>query len=234
MDVLSATAIHLPHATLIAVALAAAACGGYTTFQAGSVMRESAGTRRPSYAMFKAAITRDSRTRNFWVATSDFAAMIVIIVLVVFVGLDGTSPVAPVVLGTATVVQGSLAVMAFFTFRSSIRKRRSADDLQQPGERPDSRNVSGGQAVGLQTAEKQPMDRKRTLTRQERARFIERGADIYNALRPKIEGTHKGKYIAISCNTGRFTTTEDDAKLKTFAEALDPNDFLWMTRVGSH
>jgi hypothetical protein len=232
MDVSSA-ADQLPRAPLIGVALAAAAAGGYTTFCASKVIGESTGGRRALYAVLETARTRDSRTRDFWIAASDLGAMTILIALVTFVGFDPTNPIAPLVLMTAILVQGSVAIMAFFTFRSSIRKRRSADDLQQPGERPDSRNVSGGQAVSLQTAEKQPMNRKRPLTRQERARFIERGADIYEKLRPKIEGSHRGMYIAISVNTERFTTTDDDAKLKAFAEKLDPNDFLWMTRVGS-
>jgi hypothetical protein len=77
------------------------------------------------------------------------------------------------------------------------------------------------------------MDRKRALTRQERARYIERGADLYKALRPKIEETHHGRFIAISVNTGRFTAADDDAEFKAFAAKLDPDDFLWMTRVGS-
>lgn len=232
MDVISTAADQLPRAPLIGVALAAAAAGGYTTFRAGKMISESADARRSLYAVLETALTRDSRTRDFWITASDFGAMTILIGLVAFVGFDPTNPIAPLVLVTAILVQGSLAVMSFFTFRGSVKGRRPTAGLRQPGERPDSRNVSGGQFVTLQTAETQPMGRKQPLTRQERARFIERGADIYRALRPKIEQTHYGKYIAISVNTERFTTTDDDAKLKAFAEALDPNDFLWMTRVG--
>jgi hypothetical protein len=72
-----------------------------------------------------------------------------------------------------------------------------------------------------------------TLTRQERTRFVELGMKRYEALRPTIEHTHLGEFIAISVKTGRFTATRDDTKLKQFAESLEADDFLWMTRVGS-
>jgi hypothetical protein len=224
---------QLSQTTLIGFALLAAAWGGYTTIRAAEVVRERTGTPRIFGALVKAAGVPDFRTRDFWVAVSDLGAMAIIIGLVIFIGLDETNPFAPAVLWTAVLVQGGLAFMAFFTSRGTIRGRRSVDDLQQPGVRPDSRNVSGGHAVTLQTAEKQPMPRKHLLTRQERARFIERGADLYKELRPKIEGTHHGRFIAISVNTGRFTTADDDAAFKVFADKLEPDDFLWMTRVGS-
>jgi hypothetical protein len=218
---------------LIGFALIAATCGGYTAVQAAEVVRERAGTRWALQALAKAAYAPALRTRDFWIAASDCGAMVIIICLVIFFGFDETSPIAPAILLLAILVQGTLAFIAFFTSRVTIRDRRSVDDLQHPGERPDSRNDSGGQAVILQTAEKQPMGRKRPLTRQERTRFIERGAELYNAVRPKFEATHQGRFIAISVKTERVFLAEDDAEFKAFADKLDPDDFLWMTRVGS-
>jgi hypothetical protein len=68
--------------------------------------------------------------------------------------------------------------------------------------------------------------------RAERARFAQLGRQHYETLRSDLEAKHRGEYVVISVNTGKYTTSRDDSELKAFAGSLRADDFLWMTRVG--
>jgi len=224
---------QLPYAAFIA--LASAAWGGYTTLQAARVVQSRTGEHRILPALVKAADVSDHRTGRYaWFVAGDVLVMVGIISLVSVVFLRGSETrIEGALLWGASSAQSILALIVYLLSRGTISDQWPTGGLM-PGERPDFRSVSADRSVSLgRTAEKQPVDRKRPLTRQERAQFIERGAEIYESLRPGIERMHRGEYIAISVRTGKFTTTEDDAKLKSFAESLDRDDFLWMGRVGS-
>jgi hypothetical protein len=67
--------------------------------------------------------------------------------------------------------------------------------------------------------------------RYEAARMAQIGIDRYQSLRPYIEPNHLNEYIAISIKTGRFAATPE-GNLEEFAQSLDLDDFLWVSRIG--
>lgn len=220
----------LPYATAIPIALAV--CGGITTEKLRRAVIRREGERDVVRVFFHAINSRNWRTaRDVGVVCGDFAAMITLFLMVAVSLHDGATRPESMLLFGAMILQGGLALMAYKFSRDIISHR--PENGREPGERLHSWNQSGSLAVSSSTAEKQPMSRSQSLTRQERAEFVELGVRHYQSLRPEIERSHRGEYIAISVKTGKYTTTEDDAKLKAFADSLGPDDFLWMTRVGS-
>lgn len=213
--------------------LVLAVCGGVSAAQLGRAIVHTKERGSPR-ALFSFATSDDAQiARSSWLALADLTAMFVLISALALMFFDGGTWVSALFLAIAGVLQGGLALMAYLRSHDTIGSQRS-DNNDQPGERHLlSRNSAGGSVVTPQPAEKKPMPRNLSLTRQERARFVQLGMKHYETLRPKIEQTHRGEYIAISVKTGRFTATGDDAKLKQFADSLGPDDFLWMTRVGS-
>ena len=71
------------------------------------------------------------------------------------------------------------------------------------------------------------------LAEQERVRFIQRGKERYELLRAELEKMHRGEYVGLSVETGNYVVTGDDVELKRFRDSLGPDDFFWLTRVGS-
>ena len=69
------------------------------------------------------------------------------------------------------------------------------------------------------------------LRRQEVGRIMEAGVRRFEQIPAAVKAELYGQHIAISTNTGRFVTTEDDEIVKLFAESLAPGDHIWMTRV---
>jgi hypothetical protein len=207
--------------------------GVITTAHLGRAVTARQGKRDSISAFLKAVYaSRDWRTKGaFLITLGDAAAAVTVLVSLFVFFSNGSTHGEAVFLIASIVVQIVVAIAALLLSLSFSRATIAGRSEQgrQPGGRFASRNISGGQSVPLQTAER-PMPRKQPLTRQERAKLVELGAQKYEKLRPEIERTHAGKYIAIKVKSDG---THDDAKLKAFAESLEPGDFLWTARIGS-
>jgi hypothetical protein len=217
----------IPYATAIPILLAV--CGGISTAKLGRAAVHREAERGLFRAFSKAIHQRHWRTtRDFTVAGFNLLAMVTVGLTVAWIWHGDATPPEAWALLLATIFQGGIALMAFSYGRETISGR--PEQSRKLGDF-DSWNQSGGCVVSSSTAENEPMSRKQPLTRQERAQFVELGLKRYESLRTELERTHLGEYVAISIKTGKYTTTEDDAKLKEFADKLGPDDFLWMTRV---
>ena len=216
---------------VMAIPILFAVCGGISTVKLSRAAVHRAAERGVIPALSKAFHQGHWRTtRDFAIAGFNLLAMITVGLTVVWTFSGGATPPERMALLLATIFQGGIALMAFSYARETISDR--PEHGHKLGDF-DSWNQSGGCVVSSSAAEKEPMPRKKPLTRQERTRFVELGIQQYESLRAELQRTHPGEYVAISVNTGRYETTDDDAKLKEFADKLASDDFLWMTRVGA-
>jgi hypothetical protein len=210
--------------------------GGITTTELGKALITS---QRSLGGVFRAGCSRDRQLKNaLLVVIANLAAMTAVLWLeIVLFARSGPTRATTVGLVIMTAVQGGLALMAHLRSYDIVSHQRSDLNDPNPGARQHSRGNRSGRGVDASELKEKhmprPSDPEVELTRKERAEFIQRGMKHYEALRSKLEQEHRGEYIAISVKTGRYTTTRDDAKLKVFADSLSPDDFLWMTRVGS-
>jgi hypothetical protein len=74
------------------------------------------------------------------------------------------------------------------------------------------------------------------ITRQPRyskEEFARRGDEIYERqIRPKIEPTNKGKFVAIDIDSGEFELADDELSACDRLLARRPDAQTWLVRVG--
>ncbi len=64
--------------------------------------------------------------------------------------------------------------------------------------------------------------------------FARRGDEIYEQqIRPKIEATNKGKFVAIDIDSGQFELADDELTACDRLLARFPDAQTWLVRVGS-
>jgi hypothetical protein len=59
-----------------------------------------------------------------------------------------------------------------------------------------------------------------------------RGQEIYDTVRPSVEATHQGEFVAIDIETGDYELNKDDYTATENLLIRQPNAQIWLARVG--